>query len=86
MTLFRPHRGGLEEAMKEVVDLPDFAALVAHLNTIHGSLNAHFGVPPYKPEQVKVEPYGGFDKRIGWQTYIVTVDGQAVGFTNGPMA
>ena len=33
---------------------------------------------------LKVEPYL-FDKRIGWDTYIVTLDGNAIGFTNGPL-
>ena len=84
MTLFRPHRGSLEEAMAEVVDLPDHAALVAHLNKLYES--------SYKPEDVRVEPYNwggqpgpGYDSRIGWHTYIVTTDGSPAGFTNGPL-
>ena len=31
-----------------------------------------------------VDPYGGLDSRIGWDTYIVIGDG-VVGFTNGPV-
>ncbi len=60
--------------MLEVVELPDRAALVAHL----------------KPaELVSVDDYHCFDERIGWQTYIVMVReyGQIApaGFTNGPV-
>ena len=33
---------------------------------------------------IKVEPYG-FDDRIKWNTYIVTVDGKAIGFTDSPV-
>jgi hypothetical protein len=83
VTLFRPHRGELADAMDEVVELPSFAALVAHLNHLHRE--------EYGPDRVKVEPYGidgkpSFDRRVGWHTYIVTVDGMAAGFTNGPLA
>jgi hypothetical protein len=68
---FRGHRGTLDEAMKTVVELePTLAALTAHLGA--------------KPKQVKVEKYM-YDDRIGWDTHIVTVDGEAVGFTNGPV-
>ncbi len=33
--------------------------------------------------EVLVKPYV-FDKRINWDTYIVTHNGCAVGYTNGP--
>jgi len=36
------------------------------------------------PKRILVEPYC-FDSRIGWDTYIVTVDHRAVGFTDGPV-
>jgi hypothetical protein len=32
--------------------------------------------------EIEVKPYT-YDERIGWDTYIVTVDGAAVGFTDG---
>lgn len=31
---------------------------------------------------IDIEPYG-YDRRIDWDTYIVTADGRAVGYTNG---
>jgi hypothetical protein len=33
---------------------------------------------------VSVSPYT-WDERIKWDTHIVTLDGNAVGFTNGPV-
>jgi hypothetical protein len=39
----------------------------------------------FKDEDLKVAPYGGVDKRCGWDTYIVTIEGYGVmGFTDGP--
>lgn len=38
------------------------------------------------PEMILVKPYGGMDERIGWDTYIVTIEGHGVyGFTDGPL-
>lgn len=78
--LYRPHRGGLDESMREVVEVNDFPQLVRHLRR---------GVVSYYPrdlmpteENTKLEPYG-FDDRIGWHTFLVTVDGKAWGYTNG---
>lgn len=69
--IFRPQRGGLKESMLECVTLPaSVAAIASHLQASIDSL--------------KVEPYAK-DERIGWDTYLVTVDGKAVGFTNGPL-
>ena len=58
--------------MAEVVELDGMEALKDHLR----SLGWPDGV-------VLVEPYT-FDARIGWKTHIVTIDGNAVGFTDGP--
>lgn len=35
-------------------------------------------------DNVTVEPYS-FDKRINWNTHIVCVNGDAWGFTDGPL-
>jgi hypothetical protein len=37
------------------------------------------------PDRITVEKYGTFDDRIGWDTYIVCVNGNAIGFTDGPL-
>jgi hypothetical protein len=41
----------------------------------------------FKAEQVKVEPYYGDDRRIGWRNvHIITIDGYGVvGFCEGPV-
>lgn len=70
---FRPQRGSLDAAMEEVVELDGMDALKAHLH----SIGWHDGA-------VRVEPYT-YDERIGWDTHIVTIDGNAVGFTDGPV-
>jgi len=36
------------------------------------------------PSVISVEPYG-YDVRIKWDTYLVTVEGLACGFTDGPV-
>ena len=36
-----------------------------------------------RSNRIEVKPYC-YDERIGWTTHIVTIDGQAVGFTDGP--
>lgn len=38
----------------------------------------------YPVGAISVKPYG-FDSRIGWDTHMVTIDGNAVGFTDGPL-
>lgn len=74
---FRPQRYTLDEAMKEVVELPPTRkALSKHLSTDYYQAPA---------EDITVEKYGSFDKRIGWDTYVVCVRGSAIGFTDGPL-
>jgi len=72
-TLFRWHRGTLEESLATVVEVADRPALDAVLKDGW-----------YETGVVIVKPYG-FDARIGWDAHIVTVNGVAVGFTNGPL-
>lgn len=86
---FREHRGGLAESMATCVEVADRAALIA---VIEQRL-APFGRPFTRAQidaGLDVEPYGCsgmplLDLRIGWYTYIVTLDGYGVlGFTDGP--
>lgn len=77
---FRPQRGSLDAAMAEAQEFAGRAELVAHIT----EELAPWGFV-VTPTMVHVEKYGGIDKRIGWDTYIVTVDGYGVfGFTDGP--
>lgn len=85
MTMFRPHRGSLADAMAEVVEVADRRALFTHLLS-----------RPYGPEILSgstaetlvIQPFGsGGDDRIGWsQTYVVKTGATGVlGFTDGPL-
>lgn len=84
---FREHRGTLADSMQTQVELPDRAALLAHI----AKLLEPFGYK-FEPSWVHVEPYAWYeadkaywDKRVRWHTYIVTLDGYGVlGFTDGP--
>ncbi len=76
MVKYRSQRGGLAESMATEVELNDFEALVQHLHNT-GYKNA-------RTKNVTVEAYS-IDQRIGWNTYIVSIEGDAVGFTNGPL-
>jgi hypothetical protein len=78
----RQHRGGLAESMATTVEIE---ATMPSLLAAMRPVMAPWGVD-LTPDMVHVEPYGGIDKRIGWDTYIVTMDGRGVyGFTDGPL-
>jgi hypothetical protein len=65
---FRPQRGGLIESMNAVVLLdPTLESLARHLNVPVEDIECYFY---------------GYDTRILWDTYAVTVDGDIVGFTD----
>jgi hypothetical protein len=78
MIKFRPVRGRLEESMKEVHELPATrVALAAHLQKQyeHRVISSH---------TIEVTPYR-YDERINWNTHLVTVLGEAMGYTDGPL-
>lgn len=78
---FREHRGSLAESMETVVVLADHEALLDHIRKLAEPWPTF---PPVSPETVHIKPYGP-DKRIDWDTHIVTLDGYGVlGFTDGP--
>jgi hypothetical protein len=78
--LYRPHRGSLNDSLTEVVEVNNFAQLVRHMRREVESWYPKDKLPTV--ENTKLEPYA-YDPRIGWDTYLVTVDGQAWGYTNG---
>ena len=79
--LYRPHGGSLADAMAEVISVKSRAELVSFLKEKWW----HFFVE-VKDEDLHIEPYT-YDSRIGWDTYIVTLDGYGVqGYTNGPLS
>lgn len=74
---FRPHRELLDDAMKEVVEFNNKEELSSILNDKYNSVDT---------SNFKVESYGGYDERIGWDTHIVTLEGYGVlGFTDSPV-
>ena len=82
MVKYRPHRGSLDKAMAEVVEVADLAALVAHMRKSVETWYPFDQLPTV--ENTKVEPYA-YDERIHWDTHIVLVDGSPWGFTDGPL-
>lgn len=80
MILYRPHRGGLHESMRDVREVASFPELV---RAMRADVLSWYPIDQLPTEEnTKLEPYG-YDERIGWQTYLVTVDGHAWGYING---
>ncbi len=69
-TLFRWHRQLLEDSLATVREIKDFVELEALVHEEYESTGL-----------VEVKWYAD-DKRINWNTYLVTLDGRAVGYTN----
>lgn len=68
--LFRQHRQLLEDSIATVREIKDFAELEALVHENYESTGI-----------VDVKWYAG-DDRINWDTYLVTLEGCAVGYTN----
>lgn len=75
--LFREHRSSLDDSMKTVVTVNSRKELFKHI----------YNAIPYvdRNSVLDLEWYSK-DERIGWlDTYLVTLDGRAIGFTNGDL-
>jgi hypothetical protein len=72
---YRDHRGGLQDSLATTAEVFTRADLVAHLNR-----EGAFGIGrTVTDDDIRVEPYGGDDKRIGWRdVHIVVLDGYGV--------
>jgi len=69
--LYREHRGSLDDSMATTKEYPDRDGVTAAVNLMYG------------PGTVTGRFYA-VDKRIDWpETYIVTHNGNAVGFSDG---
>ena len=79
MTQFRPAASTADftEMMELVFELPDRAALVEYLQDKYDFIGP-------TEENIKVRRYA-HDRRNGWDTHLVTVDGSAVLFCDGPV-
>ena len=71
MTLFRPQRGSYAESMLEAIGVTKLRDIAEIVGVTD---LAHISTRYYT-----------FDTRNDWDTYVVLVDGQAVGFTNGAL-
>jgi len=80
---FREHKGLLCDSIETVKEFSSKEDLVKHLQN---KLDIWY-VGKYDLNKLIIEKYGeGIDKRIGWDTYIVYLDGYGVfGFTDGPV-
>lgn len=75
---FRPHRGGgLRESMELMQEVETIDQILDIVN--------QNSIMSFTKGDIKIKPYG-YDPRIDWDTYIVTIDGYGVvGFTNGEL-
>lgn len=81
MVIYRRHRGSLIASMDTATEVRDLANLV---ETIRRDREGWPDQAEVSEETVKIEFYGR-DDRIGWTAYLVSVNGQVAGFTNGPL-
>jgi hypothetical protein len=76
---FRPHRGSLFESMETVCEVSSLAELV---KVIRDSREGWPDQNEVTMDNIKLESYG-FDSRINWDTYIVSICNKVVGFSDG---
>jgi hypothetical protein len=70
--------GGLGAALEHQVELHTRAELLAYLR-------AHYDWMGPTDANVTIRKYGsGIDERIGWDTHLVSIDGKAALFSDGP--
>lgn len=77
--LFRFHRGGLKESMETAFAFTDRQDLINKI------IDYYSGTPfpiQNNGEDFVCLPYGGIDERIGWDTYLIKMDGHPIGMTN----
>lgn len=67
----------IDEAMKQVVEIPDKLALMA-------LLKERFDYWHPTEANVTIKRYG-FDARIGWHTCLISIDGKAALFSDGDL-
>lgn len=75
MRMFRFHREYFEDSMATLTLVRDRADLEKLLHRVYG--------PDFVSADVVVEPYGGIDRRNGWNTHLVSIKGSAVGMLDG---
>lgn len=78
----RMHRDTFAASMATLATIPATRdALRVHLTANVGWAYVRSGMTEYKIEGSRY----GFDKRNGWETYLVTLDGFPVAWIDGPL-
>lgn len=78
MARVRWHRGSLQDSLATTVTMNSRRDLL-------DSLNGDFW--DVVDEDISIKPYGGDDARCGWRdVHMITVQGQCVGFCEGPLS
>lgn len=65
MIIYRPHRGGLAEAMKEAREFETIDAMKAHI--VASWTEACDGRRPFEPEDIVIDDEAINDPRNGWK-------------------
>ena len=78
MAQFREQRGGFDESMAAVIN-------VQTCGTLADYLTYQYTFPARIDKKSLTVEYLCFDPRNGWDTYLVSVNGLAIGFTDGPL-
>lgn len=85
---FRFHRGTLTESLETTIIVESEGGLYANIAIRFGNEVGDVCWPRAGQaaplESMTIKPYG-YDPRINWDTYIVCLNGQAVGFLDGPL-
>ena len=85
---FRPVRGGLARAMREVREFSNRFEFEDFILNMSCPMPLDIATRALRPK-IEVTPYPSLDRcwdeRIGWHTYIVTLNGHPMGFTDGPV-
>ncbi len=75
---FREHRGALNDAMETLFEFETRAQLLAHCRQLLSRNGFQFSDPHMHFF------YQGFDGRIGWNTYLIVIQGYGpIGYTDG---
>ncbi len=76
MPLFREHRGGLSESLETTVVVKNKEELLKHLEILWSVWRVSGLTRSLTTYDItiKIEPYGGFDRRCGWYTQMVWAD------------
>lgn len=77
---YRDHSGdSIWESMEKVEEFPDRKSFEERIARTHQG----YFFQVFDPKLLTLKPYG-YDDRIKWDTYLVSYDGKAIGYTDGP--